>query len=145
MNGKARIIFLGYWVPSLKVLICLWQRTVALNFPSQENEKQEPFDYEKAKQKVREQFRTGKSLYGKDGAFAHLLQVMINSILEGEIEGHLDDEERSTRNRKNGKGKKQLKTFSGNLEINTPRDRLGSFVPEKVKKRETPKLQSVSG
>jgi putative transposase len=70
---------------------------------------------------------------------------MINSILEGEIEGHLDDEERSTGIRKIGKGKKPLKKFSGNLEINTPRDRLGSFVPEMVKERETPKLQSISG
>lgn len=44
----------------------------------------EPFDYELAKQKVKEQFRTGKSLDGKDGAFAPLLQNMLNSILEGE-------------------------------------------------------------
>ena len=43
-----------------------------------ENEKQEPFDYEKAKQKVKEQFRAGKSLFGKEGAFAPLLQEMIN-------------------------------------------------------------------
>jgi hypothetical protein len=48
----------------------------------------ESFDYELAKQKVKEQFHTGKSLYGKDGAFAPLLQDMLNSILEGEIEGH---------------------------------------------------------
>jgi putative transposase len=108
-----------------------------------ENEKQEPFDYEKAKQKVKEQFRTGKSLYGKDGAFAPLLQDMINSILEGEIEDHLDEEERSIGNRKNGKGKKVLKTSSGNLEINTPRDRLGSFEPEIVKKRETIMAQTL--
>jgi hypothetical protein len=65
-----------------------------------ENEKQEPFDYEKAKQKVKEQFRTGKSLFGKEGAFAPLLQEMINSILEGEMEGHLDEDERSSGNRK---------------------------------------------
>jgi putative transposase len=108
-----------------------------------ENEKQEPFDYEKAKQKVKEQFRTGKSLYGKDGAFAPLLQDMINSILEGEIEGHLDDEERLAGNRKNGKGKKVLKTSSGNIEINTPRDRLGNFEPEMVKKRETIMAQTL--
>jgi hypothetical protein len=37
----------------------------------------ESFDYELAKQKVKEQFRTGKSLYGKDGAFAPLLQDML--------------------------------------------------------------------
>jgi putative transposase len=108
-----------------------------------ENEKQEPFDYEKVKQKVKEQFRTGKSLYGKDGAFAPLLQDMINSILEGEIEGHLDEEERSAGNRKNGKNKKLLKTSSGNLEITTPRDRMGSFEPEMVKKRETIMAQTL--
>ncbi len=32
----------------------------------------EPFDYELAKQKVKEQLRSGKSLFGKDGAFAPL-------------------------------------------------------------------------
>ena len=108
-----------------------------------ENEKQEPFDYEKVKQKVKEQFRTGKSLYGKDGAFAPLLQDMINSILEGEIEGHLDEEERANGNRKNGKGKKLLKTSSGTIEVSTPRDRLGSFEPEMVKKRETIMAQTL--
>jgi putative transposase len=82
-------------------------------------------------------------LYGKDGAFAPLLRDMINSILEGEIEGHLDEEERSSGNRKNGKGKKLLKTSSGNIEINTPRDRLGSFEPEMVKKRETIMAQTL--
>ncbi len=92
-----------------------------------ENEKQEPFDYEKAKQKVKEQFRTGKSLYGKDGAFGPMLKDMINSILEGEMEGHLDEGERSSGNRKNGKGKKLLKTSSGNIEVSTPRDRSGTF------------------
>ena len=108
-----------------------------------ENEKQEPFDYEKAKQKLKEQFRTGKSLFGKGGAFAPLLQEMLNSILEGEIEGHLDEEERESGNRKNGKNKKLLKTSSGNIEVTTPRDRLGSFEPEMVKKRETIMAQSL--
>jgi putative transposase len=102
-----------------------------------ENEKPEPFDYEKAKQKVKEQFRSGKSLFSKDGAFAPLLQEMLNSILEGEIDGHLDDLERESGNRKNGKGKKQLKTSSGTIEVTTPRDRVGNFEPEIVKKRET--------
>jgi putative transposase len=108
-----------------------------------ENEKQEPFDYEKAKQKVKEQFRSGKSLFGKDGAFAPLLQEMLNSILEGEMDGHLDDLQRESGNRKNGKNKKQVKTSSGNIEINTPRDRLGNFEPEIVKKRETIMAESL--
>jgi transposase-like protein len=108
-----------------------------------ENDQLEPFDYEKAKQKLKEQFRTGKSLFGKGGAFAPLLQEMLNSILEGEIEGHLDDQERASGNRKNGKNKKLLKTSSGNIEVTTPRDRLGSFEPEMVKKRETVMAQSL--
>ena len=102
-----------------------------------------PFDYELAKQKLREQFRTGKSLFGKDGAFAPLLQEMLNSMLEGEIDGHLDDLERESGNRKNGKSKKLLKTSSGTIEVTTPRDRSGSFEPEIVKKRETIMAQSL--
>jgi len=107
------------------------------------NEFQEPFDYELAKQKVKEQLRSGKSLFGKEGAFAPLLQQMLNSILEGELESHLDEEERDSGNRKNGKDKKLLKTSSGTIEVTTPRDRLGSFEPEMVKKRETIMAQSL--
>src|SRR5258707_5192303 len=68
---------------------------------------------------------------------------MLNSMLEGEMEGHLDEEERDAGNRKNGKSKKQLKTSSGTIEVTTPRDRLGSFEPEMVKKRETIMAQSL--
>ena len=103
----------------------------------------EPFDYELAKQKVKEQLRSGKSLFGKEGAFAPLLQEMLNSILEGEIEGHLDEEQRNAGNRKNGKNTKPLRTSSGTIEVTTPRDRLGSFEPEMVKKRETIMAQSL--
>lgn len=39
-----------------------------------ENKNQEPFDYQTARQKLKEQFLTGKSLNGKGGAFAPLLQ-----------------------------------------------------------------------
>lgn len=108
-----------------------------------EKEPIEPFDYEVAKQKLREQFRTGKSLFSKGGAFAPLLQEMLNSMLEGELDGHLDDQERDTGNRKNGKTKKLLKTSSGTIEVTTPRDRSGSFEPEIVKKRETIMAQSL--
>lgn len=108
-----------------------------------ENNSHGPFDYEKAKKKVKEEFRSGKSLFSKDGAFAPLLQEMLNSILEGEIEGHLDEAERSSGNRKNGKGTKLLKTSSGTIEVTTPRDRLNNFEPEMVKKRETIMAQSL--
>lgn len=107
------------------------------------NNSPEPFDYEKAKQKVKEQLRSGKSLFSKDGAFAPLLQEMLNSILEGELDGHLDEDERSSGNRKNGTGTKFLKTSSGTIEVTTPRDRLNNFEPEMVKKRETIMAESL--
>ncbi|MCB9312150.1 MAG: transposase [Lewinellaceae bacterium] len=38
-------------------------------------------------------------------------------------------------NRKNGKGKKTVRTTHGRVEIDTPRDRAGSFNPEGLAKR----------
>lgn len=110
-----------------------------INFKTQkmENKNSASLDYEVMKQKLKEQLRTGKSLFSKGGAFAPLLEELINSMLEGELEGHLDEDERQKGNRKNGKGSKLLKTSAGSIEINTPRDRLGSFEPDIVKKRET--------
>jgi transposase-like protein len=108
-----------------------------------QNNQEQPFDYKLAKQKVREQLRTGKSIFSKGGAFAPLLQEMLNSILEGELEAHLDDEERRIGNRKNGKSSKVLRTSAGSIEVSTPRDRLSSFEPEMVKKRETIMAQSL--
>ena len=102
-----------------------------------ENKNPTNLDYEVMKQKLKEQLRTGKSLFSKGGAFAPLLEELINSMLEGELEGHLDEDERRNGNRKNDKGSKIVKTSAGSIEINTPRDRLGSFEPEIVKKRET--------
>ena len=102
-----------------------------------ENKNPTNLDYEVMKQKLKEQLRTGKSLFSKGGAFAPLLEELINSMLEGELEGHLDEDERRNGNRKNDKGSKIVKTSAGSIEINTPRDRLGSFEPEIIKKRET--------
>ncbi|OYU43895.1 MAG: IS256 family transposase [Burkholderiales bacterium PBB4] len=89
------------------------------------------------KKKVLAQFRTGKSLFGKDGAFGPLLQEFLEEALQAEIETHLDENERSNGNRKNGKQRKTVKTSQGSVEIETPRDRIGTFEPEIVKKRET--------
>lgn len=94
-------------------------------------------EYEALKKKALEQFKTGQPLLGKDGAFAPLLKQFLEAVLEAEIEEHLDEQERSKGNRKNGTGKKLLKTSDGSFELETPRDRESSFEPEIVKKRET--------
>jgi transposase-like protein len=99
-----------------------------------DKKKYELNDFEK---KVIEQFKSGKSLYGKDGAFAPLLKAFIEKTLEAEMEAHLDEEERENGNKRNGKGKKTIKSSSGSFEIETPQDRQSSFEPELIKKRQT--------
>jgi putative transposase len=47
--------------------------------------------------------------------------------VEGELENHLDEGERSTGNRKNGKTTKKLKTADGTIDLETPRDRAGQL------------------
>ena len=61
------------------------------------------FDFESMKDKALEQLRSGKSLYGKDGAFAPLLKSFLEAALEAEMDSHMDDFERSHGNRRNGK------------------------------------------
>ncbi len=97
----------------------------------------ENFNYDALKKKALEQFRSGKPLFGKDGAFAPLLKEFLEAAMEGELEDHLDDEERDNGNRKNGRTSKRLKTAEGTIDLETPRDRSSTFEPSIVKKRET--------
>ncbi len=95
---------------------------------------QSDFDYEALKKKTLEQFRSGKSLFSKDGAFAPLLKDFLESALQAEIEEHLDNEQRLKGNRKNGRTTKELKTAEGTIDLSTPRDRTSEFEPQIVRK-----------
>lgn len=94
-------------------------------------------DLEGIEKKALEQLKSGKSLFGKDGAFAPLLKGFIEKALESEMEDHLDESERIRGNKRNGKGKKTIKSSTGSFEIETPQDRHSSFEPELIKKRQT--------
>jgi len=74
---------------------------------------EETLGYEHMKKKALEQIRSGKSLYGRDGAFAPLLKSFLEAALEAELESHLDEAERSSGNRKNGKTSKDVRTSDG--------------------------------
>jgi len=76
--------------------------------------------------------QSGASLEGSEGALAPMIKKMIEASLEGELDAHLSE---SRPNRRNGKGKKQVKTSYGEVEITTPRDRDGSYSPELLPKR----------
>jgi len=98
---------------------------------------EEQFNLEEIKKKALAQFRSGKSLYGKDGAFAPMFKSFLEAALEGELDAHLDEEERGGGNRKNGKAGKTVQTSAGPIELETSRDRNATFEPELIKKRET--------
>jgi len=77
--------------------------------------------------------KKGKTLEGADGAMTPLIKRLLEASLEGEMDAHLDE---SRPNRRNGKGKKRVKTGFGEVAISTPRDREGSYQPELLPKRQ---------
>lgn len=87
--------------------------------------------------KVLDQFMSGRNLFGKGGAFAPMLKNVVEKALEAEMEGHLNEVQRTKGNKRNGKGKKTIKSGYGTFDIDTPQDRQSSFEPELVKKRQT--------
>ena len=88
---------------------------------------------------VLEQFRNGKNLTGKDGLLAPLIKQLTEAALEAEVESHIaNDVLNGNRNRRNGVNKKTIKDLSnGSFELETPRDRNGTFEPQIVKKHQT--------
>ncbi len=100
---------------------------------------------EELQKKALEQLKSGKSLFGRDGAFAPLLKNFIEKALDAEMDGHLDDDQRQHGNKRNGRGKKTVKSSIGSFEIETPQDRQSSFEPELIRKRQTILAESLSG
>src|SRR6478752_822005 len=91
-------------------------------------------EFESLFEQALKSIKEGKPLEGKDGAITPLIKKLLESSLEGEIENHLDE---SRPNRRNGHGKKKVKTSFGSVEINTPRDRESTFEPQILPKRQT--------
>ena len=94
--------------------------------------------------KALDQLLSGKSLFGKEGAFAPMLKSFIEKALEAEMENHLSQSDSSEKNKRNGKGKKTVKSGLGTFEIQTPTDRNSSFEPELIKKRQTILAENLS-
>lgn len=97
-----------------------------------------PFDFERFKQEAMEGLYAGKKAGGTDGVFAPLMKHLLESMLDGELENHLEEEKASgVSNRRNGKSKKTVRSMSGgSFELETGRDREGSFEPKIVPKRQ---------
>jgi len=59
---------------------------------------------------------------------APLIKLRTEAALVGGIDSHLANEVAT--NRRNGKTKRKVKGTSGELELETPRDRAGTFEPQ---------------
>jgi putative transposase len=79
--------------------------------------------------------RSGKDLVGNEGVLMPLIKQLAEAAITAELEHHLAKGDEP--NRKNGKTSKTVKTGSGLFELDTPRDRAGSFEPQLVKKNQT--------
>lgn len=95
----------------------------------------EKFDFESFSKTAIEKLKEGKPLTGNDGVFTPLLKMILEASLESEITNHIQ-ETKTSKNRRNGAGKKQIKSGLGRFELETPRDRNGSFEPQTVPKRQ---------
>ena len=95
----------------------------------------EKFDFEQFSKDLVESVKNGKPLTGVDGVFTPLIKMVLEASLESEISEHVK-ETKPTKNRRNGSGKKQMESSLGSFELQTPRDRNGSFEPRTVEKRQ---------
>jgi len=90
-------------------------------------------ELEKLFEEALEALKKGKKLEGADGAITPLIKRLIESSLDGEMDAHLQE---SRPNRRNGHGKKKVKTSFGDVNLETPRDRDSSYSPELIPKRQ---------
>ena len=95
--------------------------------------------------KVQEKLKNVKSLSdltGSNGVIQEMIKTTVERILKAEQEVHLGYEpykkpDSESDNSRNGYSKKTLKTSSGEVEIEVPRDRKGSFNPQFVQKHQS--------
>lgn len=78
-------------------------------------------------------------LSGKDGFIQQIIRAGLERGLQAELTGHLGydkhaAEGRGTENSRNGSYPKTVSTVAGDLDINVPRDRAGTFTPTLVPK-----------
>jgi putative transposase len=100
--------------------------------------KKESFNFEEFEKEAIKRLMNGEELTGKDGVMTPLVKKILERALEAELAQHLDGADAASGfNRRNGRLRKQMKSGHGPFELETPRDRAGTFEPEIVKKRQT--------
>jgi len=87
-------------------------------------------------------YKSPADMVGENGLLKQLTKALLEKVLEAELTGHLGYEKHDptgykSGNSRNGKTKKTVKGSFGELELETPRDRNGTFEPKMVAKGQT--------
>jgi putative transposase len=87
-------------------------------------------------------YRKPEDLIGENGLLKQLTKLLVEKALEAEMANHLghgknEPVENTAGNTRNGKSKKTLKGEFGELPIDIPRDRHGTFEPQLIPKHQT--------
>ena len=87
-------------------------------------------------------YQTPEDLIGENGLLKQLTKLLVEKALDAEMANHLGHDKNqpvvnTTGNTRNGKSKKTLKGEFGELPIEIPRDRHGSFEPQLIPKHQT--------
>jgi putative transposase len=98
---------------------------------------QSDFNFEDFKKEAIKGMYAGKPLNGEKGIFAPLLKHFLEAALQGEMDSHLQEsKQQGEPNRRNGKATKRVKSLSGEFDLETSRDRTGTFEPLILPKRQ---------
>lgn len=87
-------------------------------------------------------YKKPEDLIGENGLLKQLTKALVERALQAEMAEHLGHDKHeavtnSTGNARNGKSRKTLKGEFGELPIEIPRDREGSFEPQLIPKHQT--------
>ena len=87
-------------------------------------------------------YKKPEDLIGENGLLKQLTKLLVEKALDAELTEHLGHERHETvanagGNTRNGKSKKTLKGEFGELPIEVPRDRNGTFEPQLIPKHQT--------
>jgi putative transposase len=80
--------------------------------------------------------KDAESILGENGLAGQLKKMLAERMLSAELSHHLASEGESSKNHRNGSGPKRVLTPGGELNLDIPRDRLSSFEPKLVAKRQ---------
>src|SRR5881227_197835 len=87
-------------------------------------------------------YKKPEDIIGENGLLKQLTKALLERALQAEMTAHLGYEKHdpaghNSGNSRNGRSRKKLKGEFGELELETPRDRNGTFVPQIVGKNQS--------